>query len=145
MGVVPGFDGALDVDRGNIGAGEGAVVDDLLDTPAGRRDFGREISEAAGPIANDGGEPGEPAIGDETGFHRDDFRLWPHALDRKRYARQQSASADGDNDGVEVGHLFENLQTHRALAGDDGRIVVTIDVSEALFLRDLMRFLFRFA
>src|SRR3954466_9415443 len=68
MGVVSGFDGALDVDGGNIGTGEGAIVDDLLDTRAGRRDLGREISEAAGPIANDRGEPGEPAIGDETAF-----------------------------------------------------------------------------
>jgi hypothetical protein len=63
------FDGANNVNRGNIGAREGAIVHDLLDAGAGRRDLRREISQAARSIADHSGEPAEPAIRDEAAFH----------------------------------------------------------------------------
>ena len=68
MGVVPRLDGALDMDRGNIGAGKGAIVHDLFNAGAGGRDFCGEIREATGPITDDRSETREPAIGDEAAF-----------------------------------------------------------------------------
>ena len=65
MGVVASLDGALNMDRGNIRAGEGTIVHDLFDARAGGRNLGREISQTAGSIANDRGETREPAVGDQ--------------------------------------------------------------------------------
>src|SRR5438270_5224499 len=66
MSMVPRLDRAQNMDRGNIRAGEGAIVDDLLDARAGGSNFRREISKTAGPIADDGSEPGQAAICDEA-------------------------------------------------------------------------------
>ena len=65
MRVIPGLHCALNMDRGNIRAGEGAIVHDLFDARAGGRNLSREVSQTAGPIANDRGETGEPAVGDQ--------------------------------------------------------------------------------
>ena len=40
----------------------------------------------------------------------------------------------GDDDRLHVGHLFHDLQAHRALPGDDRRIVVAVDVGVAVLL-----------
>src|SRR5205085_2333105 len=64
--VVPRLDGTLNMNRGDVGAGESAIVDDLFDAGTGRRNFRREIREASGPVADDRGETCEPAIGDQA-------------------------------------------------------------------------------
>src|SRR5213078_4938189 len=61
------------------------------------------------------------------------------------HAGEKSTAADWDNDRIDVRHLLEDFQTHRALAGNDRRIVVAINVSESAFLRDLVRLFFRLA
>ena len=66
MSVVSRFDGALNVDRGNVGAGKGAIMHDLFNARAGRGDFRREIGEAAGTIADNRREARQTAIGDES-------------------------------------------------------------------------------
>ena len=78
-------------------------------------------------------------------FDRDDFRLRPQSFHRERDAGEQSAAAHRHNHGIDIRHLFDDFESHRALAGDDGRIVVAIDVGETFFLRDFVRARFRFA
>ena len=65
---VPGLDGAQDMDGGDVGAGESAIVQDLLDAGAGGGDLGGQIGQSSRPIADHGGEPAEPAIGDQATF-----------------------------------------------------------------------------
>src|ERR1700674_5598734 len=62
MLMVSRLDRAQDMDRGNIRAGEGAIVDDFLDAGATGSDLGGEISQSAGTIADHRGEATEPAI-----------------------------------------------------------------------------------
>jgi len=66
MLMVPCLNCAKDVDRRNIRTGEGALMDDLFDARASRRDLGREIREPTGSIANDGGESAKPPVRDQT-------------------------------------------------------------------------------
>ncbi len=66
MLMVPCLNCAKDVDRRNIRTGERAIMDDLFDARASRRDLGREIREATGSIANDGGESAKPPVRDQT-------------------------------------------------------------------------------
>ena len=46
---------------------------------------------------------------------------------------EQAAAADRHDDRIEIRHLLDDLESHRALAGDDGRIVVAVDVGEPAF------------
>lgn len=78
------------------------------------------------------------------GFDRNDFCLRSQAFDGERHTCEQASAADWHNDRVEIGDLFDNLQAHCALTGDDRGIVVAIDVSESSLLRDFVRLLFRF-
>ena len=52
-------------------------------------------------------------------LHADDLDLGPRRLDRDRDAGGEPAAADRDDDLGEVGHVLEQLQPERALAGDD--------------------------
>ena len=45
-------------------------------------------------------------------------------------AGDESAAADGDDDGVDVLDLFDDLEAHGALSGDDVRVVVAVDVGQ---------------
>ena len=49
-------------------AGEGAIVHDLFDARAAGCDLRGQIGQAAGPIADDGGEAAETAVRDEAAF-----------------------------------------------------------------------------
>lgn len=55
----------------------------------------------------------------------DDLHVWMQRLDRQRHARDEPASAHGDDHGVDVGHLLHDLQPHCALTGEDVRVVVS--------------------
>ena len=63
--VAGGLDDADDAHRRQVGSGERAVVDDLLDRRAGRRDDLGEAREAAGPVGDRHGEARQAAVGDE--------------------------------------------------------------------------------
>ena len=52
MLFVPGLNRAQDMNDGDIGAGERAIVHDLFDAGAGRGDLRGEISESTRPIAD---------------------------------------------------------------------------------------------
>ena len=66
--VISRLDRTEDVNGRNVGTGERAIVHDLFDARASRRDLGREIGKATGPITNDGGKSAKPAISDQTAF-----------------------------------------------------------------------------
>ena len=66
MSAVARFDRAKNVDGGDIGAGEGAIVHHLFDARADRRDLRGEIGEAARPVADHGRETREPSVGHEA-------------------------------------------------------------------------------
>jgi hypothetical protein len=51
---------------------------------------------------------------------------------------EQSGPAHRHDDRVKVRDLPNDLESHGALAGDDRRIVVAVDVGEAFLSRDLV-------
>jgi hypothetical protein len=52
-------------------------------------------------------------------------------LDGAGNAADEAASADGDDDGLEVGHLLQQLQADGALSGDDGVVIEGVEEDEA--------------
>ena len=69
MLMVSGLHRAENVDGGNIRAGKGAVVDDLLDARASRSDLRCQIGQAAGAIANDRRKAAKAAIRNQASFN----------------------------------------------------------------------------
>ena len=63
---IPRLNRAQDMNRGNVGAGEGPIVHYLLDAGASRGDLSRQIGQATWPIANNGGEPAEATVGNKA-------------------------------------------------------------------------------
>jgi hypothetical protein len=68
MLAVSCFHRAKDMHRRNVRAGEGAIVHDLFDACAARRDLRGQIRQSARPITDDGDETRQPSIGDKTAF-----------------------------------------------------------------------------
>jgi hypothetical protein len=68
--------GAQDVDGGDVGAGEGAIVDDLFDAGARRRDLSGEIGQPTRPIADNSVEAAEAAVGDQAAFDYATQNIW---------------------------------------------------------------------
>ena len=66
--MIARFDRAQDVNGGNIGAGEGAIVHDLFHAGAGGGDLRGEIGQTAGTIADDGGETAQATVCDKAAF-----------------------------------------------------------------------------
>ena len=81
---------------------------------------------------------------DILGFDRDDFCARLFRFDRERDPGQQPGTSNWDDHRVNIRNLLENFQPRRSLAGNNRWIVVAVDVSEALFCRDLMRVGLRF-
>jgi len=57
------------------------------------------------------------------GLHADHLALGRQGLGRQQAAREQAAAAQADEEVVQIGHLLQQLQRCRALAGDDVRMV----------------------
>ena len=57
---------------------------------------------------------------------------------------EQTGTAHRHDDGIEIRHLRDNLEPGRSLPGDDGGIVVAVDIGQPLLGRDLMGARFRF-
>jgi hypothetical protein len=72
-------------------------------------------------------------------LHADDLHARVDRLHREGDARDQPAAADGDDDGVDVLGVLQNLQTDAPGAGDDVEIVEAVDVLHALVLDVLAR------
>lgn len=66
VSVIASFNCANDTDGGDVAAGKGSLMHDLFDARAGSGYLAGEIGQAAGPIADDGGESAEAAIGDKA-------------------------------------------------------------------------------
>jgi hypothetical protein len=50
------------------------------------------------------------------GLDADHARVRFQCLDDRAYTREQSAATDGNDDGVEVGRLLDDLEPHGALS-----------------------------
>ena len=72
-------------------------------------------------------------------FNRDDLCLRPQSFYREGHTGDQSRAPDRDDDKIDIGNLFHDLQSDCALTSNDGQIVVAIDVGQAFFFRDLVR------
>ena len=66
MFVIPRFDCAQNVDDRDVGAGKGAIVDDLFNAGAGRSDLRCKVGQTAWPITNNRSKSAEAAISDKT-------------------------------------------------------------------------------
>lgn len=66
--LIAGFDRAEDVDRRHVGTGERPIVRDLLHARASLGNDARQPRQAAGAVADHGGEADEPAVGHECRF-----------------------------------------------------------------------------
>jgi hypothetical protein len=66
VGVIASFDSANDTNGGDIAAGKRTLMHDLFNARAGSGYLAGEIGQAAGPIADNGGESAEAAIGDKA-------------------------------------------------------------------------------
>ena len=64
-------------------------------------------------------------------FDADDAALGSHRRGRESTAGKQPAAAAGDEQHVEAGDVFAELEPGRSLSRDDGRIVVRRDQGEA--------------
>ena len=60
-------------------------------------------------------------------LHADHADVGPLGLDGQRHTADESPAADGDEHGLDVGQLLEQLEPERALAGDHARIVERMD------------------
>ena len=79
------------------------------------------------------------------GLDADDAGARPPCLDRGRDAADEPAAADADHDDVDVRHVVDDLETDRAVAGDDRRVVERVDEREALGVADPLHLGERFA
>ena len=83
---------------------------------------------------------GELHARQHRGLHADDADGRLLLLQRTRDAGDQAAAADGDDDGVEVGVLLEQLQTDCALPSHDLEVVERVDEDLVLLLHHTLRF-----
>ena len=75
--------------------------------------------------------------GKARGLHADDLDAGLERLGRRGHAGDQPAAADGDHQHVQLGHGVQHLQPHRALAGDDGFVVVGVHEHQPFALGQL--------
>ena len=83
--------------------------------------------------------------GDILRFDRDNLDVRSQRFDGQRNSGDQTGAAHRNDDRIEIRNLLNDFEAHRSLAGDDGGIIVAVDVSETFFLSDFMRARFRFA
>ena len=57
------------------------------------------------------------------------------------HAGKQTAAADGHAQAIEIREIFEHLERHRTLAGDDVFVVIGVDENEVLTLGQMLRVL----
>ena len=75
-------------------------------------------------------------IGGELGFHADDPRARDERLDRHRDTTRESAAADRHEDQRDIRQVLGDLESDRALPGDDPIVVVRRDDGETPFRGD---------
>ena len=83
--------------------------------------------------------------GSVVGLDADHLHVGPQELDVGGDAGREAAAAHGDEDGFDrLGVLLQDLHPHRALAGDDVRVVVGRHIGEAALGAELLGVLGRF-
>ena len=73
--------------------------------------------------------------GDGVDLHADDLDLRSRRLDRDRDAAGQAPATDRDDDLGQIGHVVEQLEAERPLAGDDVGVVERVHEGHAGLLR----------
>ena len=68
------------------------------------------------------------------GWRADRSDAGPQRLGRRGHATDQPAAADRDHQRVQLRHVGQHLQCHRALAGHDGLVVVGVHEHQPLLL-----------
>ena len=61
-------------------------------------------------------------------------------LESKGDTTQQTATGQGDNDGVQIGKLLQQFQTDGSLSGDDDRVVIRMNHLQPLFFNKAVGF-----
>ena len=113
-------------------SGEREVAGPLDRDPVGDRQ--RRLGRHRPPLLQRGRERG--AGGD---LHADDLDLRPRRLDRDRDPGGQPAAADRHDQLGEIGHVLEQLEPERALAGHDVRVVERMHERQPALARALVR------
>mmetsp|Transcript_39458 Transcript_39458/g.100006 ORF Transcript_39458/g.100006 Transcript_39458/m.100006 type:complete len:332 (-) Transcript_39458:742-1737(-) len=72
-------------------------------------------------------------------LHPDDLHLGLDSLDGQRHARDEAAAAHRDDNGVQLVHLLQDLHADCARSGQDGRVVVSVDVRERVRISQFAR------
>ena len=93
------------------------------------------------------GGPGDEAaalerllgIGRELRLDADDARGRRQRLDRRGDAGRQPTTGDRHHDAGHAGQVLDDLEPARALAGDDGRVVVRLDHDQPALLDEAQR------
>src|SRR5437867_1161479 len=141
--------GLLDLEQEEDRIGDLLLVDaDHLVHVAARQVEGVVANPANGDAVGDGAGGGhhDALAGSESGLHpRHLLRLdtdHPHRrlerLDGEGDAADESAAAHRDQNGIEPGHLLQQLEADGALAGDDARVVERMDEDEIALGLDLL-------
>src|SRR5688572_985254 len=73
----------------------------------------------------------------------DDAHVRLERLDRGAHARDESPAANWDDNGIEIGDVFDDLQPHRSLPSDDVGVVEAGYEDAPLVARGLKRPLLR--
>src|SRR5205814_1299008 len=61
------------------------------------------------------------------------------SFDGQGNAGEQTRATHRNDHRVQIGNLLDDFESHRPTAGNDRRIVISIDVGESFFFRDLVR------
>tara|TARA_B110000238_G_scaffold185260_1_gene213342 strand:- start:118 stop:372 length:255 start_codon:yes stop_codon:yes gene_type:complete len=62
-----------------------------------------------------------------------------YGFHRERNPRDEPPPPDGDDNSIDVGRVFQNLQTNAPRASDDVEVVKAVDVLHALLGDELLR------
>ena len=76
-------------------------------------------------------------MGEKGRLRAVDFHPGRQVPDGLGHTADQASAADGDDDGVQAGFLFRDLQTGRSLAGHDEFVVIGRDQGSAFLVPDL--------
>ena len=64
------------------------------------------------------------------GLHANDFNIGLQCLGRRGHACNQAAAAHGNYQRVQIRHFIQHFQTHGALAGHNGFVVIRVNKNQ---------------
>ena len=114
--------------------------DGRLDQPRQQRPHGRHADLPPAPSTNDARQSSNrlATVAERCrqrrrclGLGGDNPRRRPHRAHRRADAAQQAAAADRADDRIDVGKVFENLESQRRVADDESVVVEGVNESAA--------------